>query len=72
MTRSPFDRLARAVRERRRLLGIGLPELALDMGVSEALLAALERGEYDPRSLHVLAQRALSHRLDLTLDVFLL
>ena len=68
----PFHRLARAVRERRRLLGIGLAELAREMNVTEHLLSALERGEYDPRSLHALARRTLSRRLDLSLDPVLL
>ncbi|WP_425146844.1 helix-turn-helix transcriptional regulator [Deinococcus sp.] len=71
MIPSPFERLARAVRERRRLLGIGSSELARDMGVSDHLYSALERGEYDPRSLHLLARQALSKKLNLSLDVLL-
>ena len=71
MTSTPSERVARAVHERRRLLGIGLAELARDMGITEHLLSALESGDYDARSLHTLARRTLARRLDLSLDVLL-
>ncbi|MBZ9751222.1 XRE family transcriptional regulator [Deinococcus sp. HMF7620] len=59
---------ARVVGARRRLLGIGRAELAQEAGLPPALLAQLEAGHYDPRSLHELARRVLARRLDITLD----
>ncbi|WP_291429149.1 helix-turn-helix transcriptional regulator [Deinococcus sp.] len=53
---------------RRRLLGISLVALAREARVSPEVLRWLEAGEYDPRSLHVLARWVLAHRLDITLD----
>ncbi|MFC4452390.1 helix-turn-helix transcriptional regulator [Deinococcus sonorensis] len=64
----PFARAARTVRERRRLLGIHPAELARHMQVSPAVLDALERGDYDPRSLHTVARQMLSHHLNIPLE----
>lgn len=55
------------VRVRRQLLGIGLGELAHEAGLDVALLRMLERGEFDPRSLHHEARGVLERRLDITL-----
>ncbi|THF87686.1 XRE family transcriptional regulator [Deinococcus sp. KSM4-11] len=55
------------VRVRRQLLGIGLEELAHEAGLELALLRALERGDFDPRSLHQKARAVLERRLDITL-----
>ncbi len=55
------------VRVRRQLLGIGVEELAAEAGLDAALLQMLERGEYDPRSLHPKARAVLERRLDITL-----
>lgn len=55
------------VRVRRQLLGIGLVELAHEAGLDAALLRMLERGEFDPRSLHAKARSVLERRLDITL-----
>ncbi|ACO46988.1 hypothetical protein DEDE109153_14635 [Deinococcus deserti] len=52
---------------RRRLLGIGLDTLAREAAITPHLLAAVERGEVDPRGLHLLARRTLSRVLDLDL-----
>ncbi len=64
-----FRRAGRTVSARRRLLGLSLSALAAEAGLSPELLRALERGEYDPRSLHLKAARALSRALDLSPDV---
>lgn len=55
-----------AIGVRRRLLGISLNTMAQEAGLSPELLAAVERGEYDPRSLHLQAQRVLGRVLDLS------
>ena len=55
------------VRVRRQLLGIGVEELATEAGLAAGLLQLLERGEYDPRSLHPKARHVLERRLDITL-----
>jgi predicted transcriptional regulator len=55
------------VRVRRQLLGIGLQELAHLAGLEVALLRMLERGEFDPRSVHQKARSVLERRLDITL-----
>lgn len=62
----PFPH-ALALRSRRRLLGIPLRTMAQEAGLDPGLLEAVERGEYDPRSLHALARRVLSRTLDLDL-----
>ncbi|AWN21930.1 transcriptional regulator [Deinococcus irradiatisoli] len=61
-----FQRAGRTISERRRLLGLSLEALAAEVGLSAELLRALERGEYDPRSLHLKAARALTRALDLS------
>ncbi|WP_019587175.1 hypothetical protein [Deinococcus apachensis] len=58
---------AHALRSRRLLLGIPLTELARAASLEPHVLEAVERGEYDPRSLHALARRVLERRLDLSL-----
>ncbi|WP_019009085.1 helix-turn-helix domain-containing protein [Deinococcus aquatilis] len=55
-----------AIGVRRRLLGIPLTTMAQEAGLSPDLLAAVERGEYDPRSLHLQAQHVLGRVLDLS------
>ncbi|WP_309573389.1 helix-turn-helix domain-containing protein [Deinococcus sp.] len=55
------------VRVRRQLLGISLEELAHEAGLDVALLRMLERGEFDPRSLHQKARAVLQRRLDISL-----
>ncbi|WP_216324738.1 XRE family transcriptional regulator [Deinococcus aestuarii] len=62
----PFPH-ALALRSRRLLLGIPLRRVAREAGLDPHLLGAVERGEYDPRSLHVLARRVLAHTLDVAL-----
>ncbi|WP_420595107.1 helix-turn-helix domain-containing protein [Deinococcus sp.] len=62
---SAFQRTGRTLHARRRLLGLTLGTLAAESGLSPALLSALERGEYDPRSLHLAAVQALTRILDL-------
>lgn len=56
-----------AIRARRLLLGIPLPVLAREAGLAPHLLEAVERGDYDPRSLHAVARQVLGRVLDLTL-----
>ena len=63
-----FQRTGRAIHARRRLLGLTLGRLAVETGLSTTLLSALERGEYDPRSLHLAAVQALGRILDLGPD----
>ena len=70
MDPTPFERIGRRLSERRRLLGLSLPVLAAEVGLSAELLRALERGEYDPRSLHLKAAKALTHALDLSPEGF--
>jgi predicted transcriptional regulator len=67
MTSVPFPG-AVVVHVRRQLLGLPLDELARAAGLSVTLLQLLERGEYDPRSLHPLARRVLERRLDISLE----
>ncbi|CAM3835971.1 helix-turn-helix domain-containing protein [Deinococcus frigens] len=67
MTSVPFPG-ALVVRVRRQLLGFSQEDLAREAGLSVALLQLLERGEYDPRSLHQLARRVLERRLDISLS----
>lgn len=55
------------VKARRRLLGIEQETLAAEAGLSVELLQALERGDFDPRSLHQKARAVLERRLDITL-----
>lgn len=62
----PFP-AARVVQVRRQLLGFSRQELAREAGLSVELLHLLERGEYDPRSLHQLARQVLERRLDISL-----
>lgn len=52
---------------RRRLLGIGRATLAREAGLTPQLLEMVERGEVDPRGLHLLARLTLSRVLDLDL-----
>ncbi|MEF2276947.1 XRE family transcriptional regulator [Deinococcus sp. YIM 134068] len=59
----PFPH-ALALRSRRRLLGIPLRTLAQEAALAPELLEAVERGEYDPRSLHALARQVLARTLD--------
>ncbi|PNY81997.1 helix-turn-helix domain-containing protein [Deinococcus koreensis] len=66
MESAPFPAAA-VVRARRQLLGIGLETLAAEAGLSVELLQALERGDFDPRSLHQKARSVLEKRLDITL-----
>ncbi|SMB95935.1 helix-turn-helix domain-containing protein [Deinococcus hopiensis] len=58
---------AHALRSRRLLLGIPLTVLAQEAGLAPQVLDAVERGDYDPRSLHTLARRVLARVLDLDL-----
>jgi predicted transcriptional regulator len=58
---------AQALRSRRLLLGIPLRTLAREASLDPHVLDAVERGEYDPRSLHALARQVLERRLDLSL-----
>ena len=66
MTSTAFQRTGRTIHARRRLLGLSLGTLAAETGLSTTLLSALERGEYDPRSLHLRAVQVLGRILDLS------
>lgn len=66
-TRHDEQTFVSVVGRRRRLLGIGLDTPAGEAAIAPHLLAAVERGEVDPRAPHLLARRTLSRVLDVDL-----